>query len=221
MERKHRHLLEIARALSFQSKAHMSFWGECVQCATYLINRTPLSSLNYITPYEKSCNHKPEYAHLRSFGCLCFASTLKQGRNKFEPRADPCVFMGYPHGTKGYKLYNLKTHTMFVSRDVIFYEQFFPFHFLNNTPTKPLPQFFLPTNPHSNSTLPTDFPLPTPPLSLPDLNIPSPNTASSPPTPPPPPNPIPRHSTRVSRPPSHLKDYVCAYTSSHWCGIVQ
>ena len=125
VKRKHRHLLDIAKALSFQFKAPMSFWGECVQCATYLINRTPLSSLNYITPYEKLFHHKPQYDHLRSFGCLCFASTLKQGRNKFNPRTDPCVFMGYPHGTKGYKLYNLKTNTMFVFRDVIFYEQLF------------------------------------------------------------------------------------------------
>ena len=67
---------------------------------------------------------------------------------------------------------------------------FFPFHFLNNTLTKPLPQFFLPTNPLTNSTLLTDFPSPTPPISLPDLNLPSPNTASSPPPPPPPPVPI-------------------------------
>jgi len=35
--------------------------------------------------------------------------------------------MGYPFGKKGWKLYDLKTREIFVSRDVIFYENIFPF----------------------------------------------------------------------------------------------
>ncbi|XP_071719591.1 uncharacterized protein [Rutidosis leptorrhynchoides] len=44
--------------------------------------------------------------------------------DKFQERGVPCVFLGYPAQQKGYKLYNLLTHTNFVSRDVQFYEQF-------------------------------------------------------------------------------------------------
>ena len=53
VERKHRHSLETARALCFQSNLSSSFWGECVLCATYLINRLPLTSLGNISPYQK------------------------------------------------------------------------------------------------------------------------------------------------------------------------
>lgn len=38
-----------------------------------------------------------------------------------------CVFVGYPHGKKGWKLYDLDTGDIFVSRDVRFYEDEFPF----------------------------------------------------------------------------------------------
>lgn len=51
-ERKHRHLLETTRALFFQSKVPIQFWGECVLCAAHIINRMPLSVLRNDSPYE-------------------------------------------------------------------------------------------------------------------------------------------------------------------------
>ena len=107
VELKHQHLIETARALNFQSNLPISFWGDAVQCATYLINRMPLASLNNISPYEKLYGRKPDNTHLKAYGCLCFISTLKHGRKKFDAKANPCIFIGYPFAQKAYKVYNM------------------------------------------------------------------------------------------------------------------
>ena len=126
----------VARALRFQANLPLKFWGDCVFTATYLINRTPRPPFQNLTPYEKLLGHSPSCGHLRIFGCLCFVSTLS--RDKFDARAKPCTFLGYPFGTKGYNVYDLATKTCFVSRDVVFKESIFPFkHWLSNS--KPVP----------------------------------------------------------------------------------
>jgi len=70
VERTHRHLLEVARALRFQAHLPIKFWGECVLTAAYLINRLPVSSFQNKVPYKKLLGKVPQYEHLRTFGCL-------------------------------------------------------------------------------------------------------------------------------------------------------
>ncbi|GJX00624.1 cysteine-rich receptor-like protein kinase 8 [Tanacetum coccineum] len=127
VERKHRYILDTARALRFHSKLPLKFWGDCVTIATYLINMLPSSVIGNVTPYEVLLKKKPTYEHLRVFGCLAMVSNLSRTADKFDPRGLPCVFLGYPSNQKGYKFYNLMTHSSFVSRDAVFHEDVFPF----------------------------------------------------------------------------------------------
>lgn len=104
----------------------IKYWGKCVLAAVYLLNRLPSSDINGKTPYELLYSKSPSLSHLRVIGCLCYASSVPKG-DKFSERAKSAVLMGYSETQKGYLLMELNTKSFFVSRDVVFKEDVFPF----------------------------------------------------------------------------------------------
>lgn len=126
VERKHRHILEIARALRFEVGLPIKFWGECVLTATYIINTLPSRAIGNQTPYEILMQRVPSYDHIRIFGCLAYARDNKKGGDKFGERGRKCIFVGYPNTQKGYRVYDLNSHQIFTC-DVRFFETIFPF----------------------------------------------------------------------------------------------
>nr|GLL37929.1 uncharacterized protein LOC109147102 [Ipomoea trifida] len=86
-----------------------------------------LEALGNKIPYQILFNKVPQYQHLRVLGCLAFAVVPTCQRSKFSSRARKCVLLGFANGVKGYKLLDIQTREVFLSRDVCFYENIFPF----------------------------------------------------------------------------------------------
>ncbi|KAL0307059.1 UNVERIFIED_CONTAM: Retrovirus-related Pol polyprotein from transposon RE1 [Sesamum radiatum] len=194
------------------------FWGDCVLTATYLVNRTPFKLLNWLTPYELLHSQPPSYAHLRVFGCLCFAANTKPHRAKFDKCSSKCVFLSYPPGQKGFKLFDLISQTYLVSRDVVFYENVFPF---SDSPTSrsscPLPIILDPIDASIQYPASPSFPSPvgSPTPHTADFSPPISNPITTSPVQPSllHPNQAPRRSTRHISKPQWLTDFICHYTN--------
>ncbi|PKU70166.1 Retrovirus-related Pol polyprotein from transposon TNT 1-94 [Dendrobium catenatum] len=150
VERKHRHIIETTRTLLATASVPYKYWADAVTTAVYLINRLPSPTIQNMSPFERIHNRKPQYTHLRVFGCECFPLIPPQARHKLQPKATSHVFLGYSDLHKGYKCLSIKTNKITISRHITFQEQRFSFsdlaHSVSTNNTELSPAVLLPTS---------------------------------------------------------------------------
>jgi len=118
-ERMNRTLMEKVRCLLNESGLEEVFWAEAAATAAYLVNKSPASAVYHNVPEDLWLDKKPGYKHLRRFGCISYVH-LDLGKLKL--RALKGVFLGYPQGTKGYKVWLLDEEKCVISRNIVFNE---------------------------------------------------------------------------------------------------
>ncbi|PKU59087.1 Retrovirus-related Pol polyprotein from transposon TNT 1-94 [Dendrobium catenatum] len=145
-ERKHRHLLDITRAIMLESGTPNKFWMEAISTANYLINFLPSKAVSGSIPFKLLHGRDPHFHLLRTFGCLCYPWLRPYIFDKFSPRSQACVFVGYSPIHKGYKCYDLSTGKTHISRHVVFYEHQFPYKSITTSDrtSTPLPDSHIP-----------------------------------------------------------------------------
>src|SRR5436190_19307969 len=121
-------LVVMVRCMMVQASLSISFWGDALPTAAYLLNRVPSESVE-LTPYELWTGSKPTLGHLRPWGCAAYVHFTSHPHVKLGPRAKKCIFLQYPKGSKGYIFLGENddgTRTEIKSRNANFLENEFP-----------------------------------------------------------------------------------------------
>ena len=98
------------------------YWGEVVRIVVYIMNWFPTKSVNNKVPQEAWTSMNHSVSHLKFFGCVAYAHVPDELRKKLDKKGHKCIFVGYSEDTKAYKLYDLVTRKVIISRDVQFVE---------------------------------------------------------------------------------------------------
>ena len=123
----HLHLVETGLVLLYRNQIPLQYWEDEFQIACYLINRLPTSIIQNFSPYEKLFAQAPNYNFLRVFGCSCWPNLWPYNSHKLQPCSTQCVFLGYSLLHKGYKCLHLPSGFVYISREVLFNDDVFPF----------------------------------------------------------------------------------------------
>jgi histone deacetylase 1/2 len=126
-ERKHRHIVEMGLALLANASMPLKYWDQAFLAAVYLINRTPSKVINFDTPMHRLLGKQPDYSSMRIFGCACWPHLRPYNSHKLQYRSKRCVFLGYSNMHKGFKCLDISEGRIYISGDVIFDENIFPF----------------------------------------------------------------------------------------------
>ncbi|KAM1111108.1 hypothetical protein ACFX13_010490 [Malus domestica] len=121
-ERRNRTICEMARSMMTEKGVPVIFWAEAVSTAVYLQNRCFTTSVIDKTPFEAFTGRKPGIKHLKVFGCICYTHVPSPLRQKFDDKTRKGIFMGYGSCEKGYRVYDLQSKKIVLSRSVIFSE---------------------------------------------------------------------------------------------------
>ena len=112
-----RHKAEIAQAMLNEMNLRLHFWADAIYTAIQIISGCQIANVHLKTPEEKWSGRKPNFSHLKIFGCVCYVHVL---RTKLDSKSEKCIFIGYTKEQKGYRCYNPNTKDLKVSRDVVF-----------------------------------------------------------------------------------------------------
>ena len=101
-ECKNSHILEVARAMMNEKHLPKSYWAKAANTTIYLMNRSTISGVHNLAPYEKFYGKNPYLSHVRILGSIAFVHIPHEKRQKLDPKSEKCILVGYSLKQKGY-----------------------------------------------------------------------------------------------------------------------
>ena len=129
-ERLNRTIMNKVRSMLSESGLEKRFWAEAASTSVYLINRSPSSAIDNKIPEELWTSAVPNLSGLRRFGCVVYVHSQE---GKLDPRAKKGIFVGYPGGVKGFRVWMIDEEKCSISRNVVFREDVMYKDILNNS----------------------------------------------------------------------------------------
>ena len=115
------------------------FWAEAFAYAAFISNNLPCSANpGGAAPVELWAGKPPELELMRVFGCAAYWRTGDPG--KLDVHAKMGIFVGVDPQRKAWRVYNLESHKVFSTRDVVFNEHYLPFKHMQATAQQMAPQ---------------------------------------------------------------------------------
>ena len=111
-----------------QANLPISFWGDALLIAAYILNRMPSKSVP-TTLYELWIGAKPNLENLQPWGCASYVHNTSHKYGKLGPIASKKIFIRYSESSKGYVMYGEHSDGGMIeieSFDVNFIEDDFP-----------------------------------------------------------------------------------------------
>uniref|UniRef100_M1DVJ7 Retrotransposon protein, Ty1-copia subclass n=1 Tax=Solanum tuberosum TaxID=4113 RepID=M1DVJ7_SOLTU len=93
-ERRNKTLLDMTRSKMAQTNLSISFWGDALLTAAYILNKVSSKSVSS-TPYELWTGHKTNLNDLRSWGCAAYIKDHFGEVGKLSPKGKKCIFIRY------------------------------------------------------------------------------------------------------------------------------
>ncbi|KAL0418689.1 UNVERIFIED_CONTAM: Retrovirus-related Pol polyprotein from transposon TNT 1-94 [Sesamum radiatum] len=93
-----------------------SFLGRSSLHCSLSTQQVSPKAVQNMTPIEAWSGKKPSAKHLRVFGSICYVHIPTEKRHKLEEKTEKGIFLGYSTQSKGYRIYNLKTKKLIISR---------------------------------------------------------------------------------------------------------
>ena len=127
-ERAIRTMIEDVRTLLRDSGLAHSYWAEAAAYSIDTRNLIPSRRHPGRIPLEMFTGKRQSVAHLRVFGSKCWAKIPTvhgiqvTGGSKLDPRSVECWLLGYVSGHGNYKVQDVATNRIYVSRDIVFEE---------------------------------------------------------------------------------------------------